>query len=460
MVAIRSSVRSAASAARNQAGLGDAAAVGVSITVGLMVLAMLVPLIFRWDVHAESFPPLNSQWNPRLGPGTLPAAILAVSAVIYAPRLVAATSWPRLMSLVLLSGLAWLTSLATVDGWGGIGDVLGRDNEYLQTARSTTDVFATLHEFIDRIPLSSPDNWSTHVSAHPPGILLFFVLLVRLGLGSGLAAGFVVLVAAATTPVAVLITLKRLGAEAAARRAAPFLVFGPAAIWSAVSADALFAACAAWGLCCLAVAATAATRRSTATWALASGVVLGYCVMLSYGLLLLGVLAVAVLLCARTARPLPWAVLGAAAVVLAFAGTGFAWWDAFPVLRQRYLGSIAMIRPAGYWIWGDLAALAFSAGPLVGAGLAVSGQRLTAAWRSASADSDRAVAVLTCAAALTIALADISLLSKAETERIWLPFAPWMLVGCSLLSPSWRRYGLGVQVGVSLVVQSLLYTRW
>ncbi len=425
-----------------------------------MVLAMLVPRVFGWDVHAESYPPLDSEWDPRLGPGTLPAVALAIVAVVYAPRLFAGASWPRVLGLALASGLAWLTSLATVDGWGGIGDVLGRDNEYLQTARSITDVSATLHEFIDRIPLASPDNWSTHVSAHPPGILLFFVLLARLGLGSGLAAGFVVLVTAATTPLAVLVTLRRLGAETAARRAAPFLVFGPAAVWSAVSADALFAACAGWGLCCLAVAATSTTGRRTATWALAAGVLLGYCVMLSYGLPLLGVLAVAVLLSARTARPLPWAVLGAVAVVLAFAAAGFAWWEAFPVLRQRYLGSIAMVRPAGYWVWGDLAAFAFSAGPLVGAGLAVSGQRLTATWRRAFADSDRTVAILTCAAAVTILLADLSFLSKAETERIWLPFAPWMLVGCSLLSSSWRRYGLGVQVGLAVVVQSLLYTRW
>ena len=75
----------------------------------------------------------------------------------------------------------------------------------------------------------------------------------------GLAAGLVVTVVAATTAVAVMSTLRALGAERAARRAAPFLVLGPAAIWQAVSADAMFAAVAAWGIAAL---ASAATRRS------------------------------------------------------------------------------------------------------------------------------------------------------------------------------------------------------
>ena len=142
---------------------------------------------------------------------------------------------------------------------------------------------------------------------------------------------------AASTAVAVLVTLRLLGAEMAARRAAPFLVFGPAAIWQAVSADAMFAAVAAWGIAAL---AAAATRRSV-PWAIVAGLLLGYCVMLSYGLPLLGVLAVAVLVVARTWRPLPWAVLGALAVVLTFAALGFVWWEALPVLRERYWDGVA-----------------------------------------------------------------------------------------------------------------------
>ena len=53
-------------------------------------------------------------------------------------------------------------------------------------------------------------------------------------------------------------------------RAAPFLVLGPAAIWQCVSADALFAAVAAWGLAALAVAATVAAAARLA-WSVVAG---------------------------------------------------------------------------------------------------------------------------------------------------------------------------------------------
>jgi hypothetical protein len=425
-----------------------------------MAVAMAVPFIFGWNVNAHWFPPLNSIWDPRFGPGTLPAVALAALAVAAAYRVAERASWPQLLMAAYLFGIAWLFSLATVDGWGGIGDVLGWRNEYLPTARAVTSVSAMLHGFTDRIPLTSQHNWGTHVAGHPPGALLFFVVLVRLGLGAGLAAGFVVLLLAASTPVAVLVTLRRLDAESAARRVAPLLVIGPAAIWSAVSADAAFAACAAWGLCCLAVAATSRSGVGATLWALASGLLLGYCVLLSYGLPLLATLAVAVLLAARNIRPLPWVALGSLAVVLAFAAAGFVWWEALLVLHTRYYAGIASIRPAGYWVWGDLAALGFCAGPIVGASVAASVQQLRATWRDRPSGPNRTVAILTAAATVSIVLADLSLMSKAEVERIWLPFVPWLLLGCALLPDSWRRRALVLQVALAVVIQTLLYTRW
>ena len=351
---------------------------------------------------------------------------------------------------------AWMVSLATVDGLDGIGVILDTQYEYLRTARGVTDFGATLREYIARIPLDSVDNWPVHIAGHPPGALLFFVVLVQLGLGSGLAAGFVVIVVAATTPVAVLLTLRRLGAEQGARLAAPFLVMGPAAIWMAVSGDAMFGAFAAWGLCCLAFAATSPRMRGIAGWAIAAGLLLGYCVMLSYGLPLLGILAVAVLVIARTWKPLPWAFVAAVAVVLAFVAGGFVWWDAYPVLVERYWDGIATRRPITYWIWGNLAALAFSAGPLVGAAVAVA-IRGAAPIRSVLS---RPIVILALAASLTILAADLSGMSKAEVERIWLPFVPWLLVGTALLPERWRRPGFTIQVVFALIVQHLLFTGW
>jgi hypothetical protein len=338
-----------------------------------------------------------------------------------------------------------------VDGSSGVSRVLGNSYEYLQTARATTDVHATLQEYVARIPASAPDNWPTHIAGHPPGALLVFVLLVRVGLGGDFAAGIVVTLVAATTALAVLVTLRTLGAEDEGRRAAPYLVLGPAAVFMAVSADALFAAVAAWGLACLALASTRTGARATA-WAALAGLLLGYCVMLSYGLPLLGLLALAVLVAARAWRPLPVALVAALAVVLAFAAAGFSWWEAYPVLSDRYWDGIASVRPASYWLWGNLAALAVCAGPALGAGLGA----LAQGWRTVP----RSVPLLVAAASASIVLADVSLMSKSEVERIWLPFVPWLLLSVVALPDRWRRPVLGLQVVTALVVQHLLYTSW
>src|SRR5438105_3543469 len=75
----------------------------------------------------------------------------------------------------------------------------------------------------DGLPDNIPNaNWPVHVAGHPPGALGFFVVLDRIGLGSGWSAGVVVTLLAASTAVGVLVTFRLLGAEVVARRAAPF----------------------------------------------------------------------------------------------------------------------------------------------------------------------------------------------------------------------------------------------
>jgi len=273
------------------------------------------------------------------------------------------------------------------------------------------------------------------------------------GLSGGFAAGMVVTVVAATTAVAVLVCVRALGDETMARRAAPFLVFGSAAVWQAVSADAMFAAVAAWGLASLALAAT---RRSV-VWSIVGGLLLGACVMLSYGLLLLGILALTVLVLGRSWFALPIAAVAALAVVVAFAVLGFSYLDALPALHARYYGGVGGRRQATYWMWGDLAALAFSAGPLAGAGVA---HLLSRARVSIRDESARAVAALAAAGAASVLVADATQLSKAEVERIWLPFVPWILLSCALLPDRWRRRGILLQLAVALAVEHLLRTGW
>ena len=434
-----------------------APSVGLGVVVVLMVLAAALPPLVGWDVRARSrpdgaFPPLSATWDPKVGVGTVPAFAIALIGWRYAVDWASSLSWRRLLVASYVGGLAWLLALAYVGGTEGISRVLGNRLEYLRTARATHDVPAMLHEFVTRIPLTADDNWPTHVAGHPPGSLLFFVVLDRLGLSGDYTAGLVVTLIAATTSVAVLMALRAMGAEPVARRAAPFLVLGPAGVWTAVSADALFTAVAAWGLAALAIGATRDNGRESLAWSALAGLLLGGCCLLSYGLPLLGPLALAVLAAARSWRPLPVAALAATAVVLAFAAAGFRLWEAYPVLHDRYRDGIAHERPASYWLWGNLAALCFSAGPILGAGLA----HLFSRRRHA----DRTVLLLVGAAVTSVVLADLSLMSKAEVERIWLPFVPWLLLSAAVLPERWRRLGLAVQVALALAVQHLLFTTW
>lgn len=433
------------------------ALVGIAVVVAIMVLAHVLPKELDWNVRSRNYPPLHATWMPRTGPGTPFAIAMALLLLIVGERVARTLSWRWLLLVSGVAAFAWMLSLALVDGWAGIADVLDADIEYLQTARRIDDVGATLREFVSRIPAGSAGQWVVHVAGHPPGALLTFVALDRAGLGSGSAAGVVVMVLAASIPAAAMLTLRLLGAERHARLAAPFLVAGPSAIWMAVSADALFAAVAAWATVLLAAAATTRRRWPRAAYAVASGLLYGWCVFLSYGLPLLGLLAVGVLVAARAWRPLPWAIGGALVVVAAFAANGFVWWEAYPVLVERYYAGIASERPYAYWVWANLAVLGFSAGPVFGAAVALALSRLRA-LRDGGALG--ALVMLTLAGLAMVLAADLSGMSKAEVERIWLPFVPWVLLGTALLPARLRLPAFALQLGTALLMQHIVFSQW
>lgn len=432
---------------------------GLLAAAALVTLAFVLPRELGWEVYSRAprnastreVPPLHGLWEPKwFGPGTLPALAIALLGWRYAADLAQRLPWRGLLLASYVASLAWLLSLAFVDGSSGISRQLGNPYEYLDTAREVGSVHTLLETYVDRIPYSAEDNWVTHVAGHPPAALLFFVGLVRVGLGGDFAAGMVVTVLAATTAAAVLVTLRALGAEDWARRAAPFLVLTPAAVFMAVSADALIGAVMAWGLACLALS----TRRLT--WAVPAGLLLGTGVMMSYGMPLMGLVAVAVLVAGRAWKPLPVAGLVALTVVLLFAVLGFRYWEALPVLQERYWDGIAKDRPASYWWWGNLALLVVNTGPLLLAGLFSAGA--TAATRARRAALP--VLWLVLGGVLTVTAADASGMSKAEVERIWLPFVPWLTLSFVLLPERWQRWGLGLQVAAAVVVQQLFYTTW
>lgn len=221
----------------------------------------------------------------------------------------------------------------------------------------------------------------------------------------------------------------------------PFVALFPGVIWLGVSADGLFAGVTATGIALLALS------RRRPPLALLAGVVLGFGIFLSYGLVLIGLIALAVV---RSWRALGLALVGALAVVVVFALAGFWWLDGYHLVVERYYQGIASERPYGYWVWANLACLAIATGPAL-----VAGVRRTVAGRWSDP-----VVLLGLAALLVVAFADLSGLSKAETERIWLPFAVWLLPAAALLPAPGRRGWLVAQAATALVVNHLVFTYW
>jgi hypothetical protein len=396
------------------------------------------------------FPPLLAQWVPHVGPGTPVALATAVAVVGWGPSFAASLRWGPLLATAWAAATVWTLSLALVDGWQrGVVERLSSGEEYLHDVPRVTDVATMLATFSDHVLTDTPGFWTTHVGAHPPGAFLFYVVLDRLGLRGGGAAGIVTVVVGASACVAVAVTLRGLGAEDVARRALPFGALLPGAVWVGVSADGMFAAVLAWGVALLAVGATRRGLRADAA-ALAGGLLLGYALYLSYGLVLGGLLPMAVVGVTRAWRAMLLATAGAAVVVAAFSASGFWWFTGFAHVRVIYAASIAATRPYSYFVWANLAAVSIAVGPAVYAGI----RRAVAAPRALPV----AVALLPLAALSAILLADVSGLSKAEVERIWLPFAVWLVVPCALLPRP--RMWLAAQAGLALTVNHLLLTVW
>jgi len=435
--------------------------VAVAAVVVLVVAATAVGLYYNRPnsgvVIFVSSPPLFADWLPHVGPGSVFAVLVAVAVVLHGPALAARLSWRRALAAGYLASLAWIFSLAMVDGWSrGFAGHLTIPQEYLHEVPGITDIPRMLREFSSRILDFQPHSWTTHVSGHPPGATLVFVWLDRIGLHGGAWAATAVVLVGSLVAVAVPATVALLGRAEAARTVLPFAVLTPGAVWIGVSADGLFAGVTATGLALLALSAKAFTdgRRYAVPAGLAAGALLGFGIFLSYGLVLLGLLAVAVAVLGRQWRAAALAIAAALAVVGVFAWAGFWWLDGYHLVVERYYQGVALVRPYSYWVWADLAAVAVALGPAV-----------VAAVRRGLGSPRRAlltepVLLIGLAALAAILFADVSGLSKAETERIWLPFGVWLLPMTALLPRPDRRWWLAAQAATALAVNHLLLTGW
>ena len=423
-------------------------------------LGIVTPLINASPQRFRSFAdtaPIFGWWNAHVGPGTIPAIAIGVAAVLWGPTLARRLPWRALPWVAWATSCAWAFSLAMIDGWQrGFAGRLEARHEYLRQVPSVTDVGEAVRTFSDRILDFQPDSWITHVSGHPPGALLTFVWLDRIGLSGGAWAGLLCLLAGSSIAAAIVVTVRALADEDAARTAAPFLAVAPSAIWIAVSADGYFAGVAAWGITLLALAVTRTVRLPLLA-ATGAGLLLGWGIFLNYGLGLIALPAVAVLISAATWRvalsALAPAVLAALAVVGIFALAGFWWFDGYLLVQERYWQGIANDRPFQYWGWANLASTVCAIGLGSVAGLA-------RAFDLAAIKRRSGLHLVVLGALLAILFADLSRLSKAETERIWLPFTVWLVAATALLPRPSLRVWLGLNVAGALALNHFILTNW
>ncbi|MGB0436831.1 MAG: hypothetical protein ACPGIJ_07650, partial [Mycobacterium sp.] len=390
-------------------------------------------------------------------PGTVPAIMIAVAAVLWGPALAQRAGWRWLPWASWAVSCAWAFSLAMVDGWQrGFAGRLTARHEYLRQVPSVNDIPEALRTFSSRILDFQPDSWITHVSGHPPGALLTFVWLDRIGLSGGAWAGLLCLLAGSSIAAAIVVAVRALADEDTARLAAPFAAVAPTAIWIAVSADGYFAGVAAWGIALLALAVTGNARQPMLA-AVGSGLLLGWGIFLNYGLALMALPALAVLLSApgwRTAlAALVPALLAALGVAIVFLAAGFWWFDGYLLVQERYWQGIANDRPFQYWGWANLASTVCAIGLGSVAGVA-------RAFDLAAIRRRSGLHLLVLGALLAILFADLSRLSKAETERIWLPFTVWLVAAAALLPRQSHRWWLALNVTGALAINHLILTNW
>jgi methylthioxylose transferase len=449
--------------------IGRREAVAVALGVALVVAAFVVPhlrlgivtpLIHSTPQQIHDYAdtaPIFGWWKAHVGWGSIAAAAIGIAAVLWGPGLAQRLSWRVLKLVTWATSCGWAFALAMIDGWQlGFAGRLTARHEYLRQVPTITDIPEMLRTFSSRILDYQPNSWMTHVSGHPPGALLTFVWLDRIGLSGGAWAGAFCLLVGSSAATAVIVTVRAVSDEPTARMAAPFVAVAPTAIWIAVSADAYFAGVAAWGIALLALAASRTVRWPIPV-AAAAGLLLGWAIFLNYGLVLMGLPALAVLIAVRNRRAalaaLAAAVPASVAVVVAFAVAGFWWFDGYTLVQQRYSQGIAMNRPFQYWGWANLASVACAIG--VGSVAGLPSVFDIAAIRRRSGPH-----LLVLAAMAAILCADLSMLSKAETERIWLPFMVWLTAAPALLPRSSHRWWLAANILGALAINHFILTNW
>jgi methylthioxylose transferase len=384
-----------------------------------------------------ALPPFVMGWLPAVSWWAAPAIGVAALAVAAAPTTLRLRP-PAFAAALCASGLAVaLTVNASRAGpvewtWSFRGSFEAL-NEYLPGLPALaygTRFF--LDRFAELVPALPPN-----VSAHPPGLIVTVHLL---GLTTPGRLAALCIGAAATIAPLTYALARRLLPERRARIAGLLAAASPCVVlFGTTSADAVYAA----------LGTAAAALLAAPSWRArgAGAALLGVAALFSW--LLLAVGAWAALLAWLREGPGPAVVTAAScavavvAVQALFAGVyGYDPLGTLAATHAVYLASPARIRPYAFWVVGSPAAWATLVGPPI-----------VLAAVSARGPATRATAAI-------VAVAAVSGLTKAETERIWLPFVPLICVAAAEAGVPRLRLALALLLAQALVVELLFYTVW
>jgi len=392
-------------------------------------------------------PPFISRWLPSLDPLAAVSVVVVVTAVALAPRAVSRIRAPLVFAafafgLSLALGLAVNLARDGVHGWYIVFDTSAHGsfeaaNEYLPSlpALAADGPRFFLDHFAELVP-----SLAVNASGHPPGLLL---TMDALGLNTAQRlAAFCIGVGALAAPLAYVLGRGLLD-ERGGRVAALLTAFAPSVILDAtVSPDAVYMTL---GVACAALLVS--RRRSLWLTGAVAVAIAGF-----FSWLLLGIpLWAAVIVGLRDGRRrAAWLLVSCAIAVLLFNGAlalavGY---DAIGTLRATsavYHRSLALSRPYLYWLFGSPTAW----GVMLGIPTAV------LALRGLAARHPTAIAL-----AVIIVVSAVLGVTKAETERIWLPYVPLAAVAAAAMAPRRLYPLLGALALQALIVEVLFDTIW
>ena len=396
-------------------------------------------------VLGSPHPPFISKWDPRTHPLLALSVVLFAASVPLAPRLLH-LRLPPVGFAAAVFAFTLVLRLALAFGRDGT-DVLGRVFDLSRSGEARNEYLAGLPAleygrgfFLDRFAELAP-ALPVHVAGHPPGLLLSADLF---GLTSPLALGWLcVLGGALSAPLTYALGRGLLG-ERGARAAALLMALAPSVLQHGVtSGDALFLT-----LGLLAALPLVSPRRGARV---AGAVVLAVVSFSAWSLLAVAAWAALVVLqrdgWRRAAELAALCALAVLAFYAAVAGlTGF---DPIGTLRateEVYRVGVADIRPYWFWLLGSPVAFLLALG-------------LPIAWlaaRSLGEGSQLARAIFG-----VLLVAAVMGFTKAETERIWLFFAPFVCLAAAPMLTDRKVVPVAALLAVQAVLTEALFgTPW